>query len=388
MKTRQEHFLLHVSAVALAIVLLLFLGVEPLCAQQPAATISSVDGTVFVSVQGQTPIPAAIGSVLQAGDILETGAGSHVLLTLSEGSELRLGQNTKVDIALLAQRPGTKVRQSRIKLLWGKLRASLSSGHQEEGSSFEVETPNTLAGVKFSQPVIEAQYDPLTELTIIEAYTVDVVLRHLVTQEVKRVSRGHRGVVRRSGISTAPLSRRQQQSDTSLSEPLHEGVPEAEEDQSVSEASDAPYEQKDLSGTETKETISTQDQTIAPMADEPQKPSAEQAPQNTSSVLLQTRNSVRRSTSTSAPSSIGTVGTRQTDGSGTATDETDETGQAGNTSETGAPADAAAPTGTEESDSGGGVGGGAETSTNPSPGVRPSRPEREPRVVIIRIKEE
>ena len=96
-------------------------------AQQPTATITSLSGTVRVSIQGKEPVAATVGTVLQSGDIIETSAGAQVVLRLSEGSELRLGQHTKIDIAALTQRPKTNARKSRLKLWYGRLRAFLET---------------------------------------------------------------------------------------------------------------------------------------------------------------------------------------------------------------------------------------------------------------------
>jgi hypothetical protein len=86
-------------------------------------------------------------------------------------------------------------------LAWGKFRAVLSPGHQREGSAFSVETPNTLAGVKFSQPVIEVGYDPETDTTTIDAQTVDVIVTNLRTQRTELVLSGRRAVIQKDSIS-------------------------------------------------------------------------------------------------------------------------------------------------------------------------------------------
>lgn len=169
-------------------------------AQQPTATISTLKGTVTISLQGKAPVNATEGIVLQQGDIIETQAGAEVVLILSEGSELRLGQNTKIDIAALSQRSQTKARTSKIKLLYGRIRAFLSPGHQKEGSSFTVETPNALAGVKFSRPVIDVSYDPSTETSLFKAYTVALEITNRMTREFRQVPRESQAIVREEMI--------------------------------------------------------------------------------------------------------------------------------------------------------------------------------------------
>jgi hypothetical protein len=146
-------------------------------AQQPTATISVLNGTVLVNGQAGSP-----GIVLTAGDVIETQAGARVVLEFSDGSLLELAENTKLDMAELGQ-TATGARVSRVKLMWGWIRAKLSPGHQQAGSSFDIETPNALVGVKFSQPDVEVSYDPDKQETIGLARTVALSARNLMTDE-------------------------------------------------------------------------------------------------------------------------------------------------------------------------------------------------------------
>jgi len=153
-------------------------------AQQPTATISALSGEVLVS--GQTVI---VGTILSAGDTIRTQAGASVVLELSDGSEIHLGEKTQINIADLTQ-TATGVRVSYIKLLAGRLRALLSPGHQQEGSSFTIETPNAQVGVKFSQPDVEVSYDPEKQETVGIAHTIELIATNLLTDETKLVPVG------------------------------------------------------------------------------------------------------------------------------------------------------------------------------------------------------
>ena len=146
-------------------------------AQQPTATLTTVSGTVLVNGQQQTQ-----GTVLNVGDLLETQVGASAVVTLSDGSTLEIGEQTQVDLAELRQ-TATQARVSRIKLMWGWVRARLSPGHQEVGSSFDIETPNAVIGVKFSQPDVEVSYNPSQQETIGIAHTVELIALNLLTNE-------------------------------------------------------------------------------------------------------------------------------------------------------------------------------------------------------------
>jgi len=146
-------------------------------AQQPTATIKTLSGNVLVSGQAAT-----IGTTLRAGDTIQTQAGASAVLELSDGSEIQLGENTQINIDNLTQ-TATGARVSYIKLLAGRLRAFLSSEHQQEGSSFTIETPNAQLGVKFSEPDIEVSYNPESVETVGIAHTVELMAKNLLTDE-------------------------------------------------------------------------------------------------------------------------------------------------------------------------------------------------------------
>jgi hypothetical protein len=146
-------------------------------AQQPTATIKTLSGNVLVSGQAAT-----VGTALRAGETIQTQAGASAVLELSDGSELHLGEKTQITVAELTQ-TATGARVSRMKLLWGRVRAFLSPQHQIEESSFNIETPNALIGVKFSEPDIEVSYSLEKAETVGIAHTVELLAKNLLTNE-------------------------------------------------------------------------------------------------------------------------------------------------------------------------------------------------------------
>jgi hypothetical protein len=115
---------------------------------QVLASIESVNGIVKVSLQGQGEVRARTGMDLQAGDILRTEVGGRLTLKLSDGSRLELGEDTRLDVTELSLT--TRTKSSLFKLVWGRIRAVIAQPYKTPGSRFEVETPNALAGVKFT----------------------------------------------------------------------------------------------------------------------------------------------------------------------------------------------------------------------------------------------
>lgn len=188
---------------------MLFIIVGTMClentfAQQPTATLVYLEGQAVVFDQGGAPVAAVEGMVLSSGDKLETQAGADVVLQLSDGSELELGEHTSISIDTLLQHQSTGARTSRIKLWWGRIRSFLAPGHQVEGSAYEVQTPNALVGVKFSQPDTEVVYDPETNKTLAIAYQFDLVMTNLLTGETLLIPEGQTGVAQGTIIESIP----------------------------------------------------------------------------------------------------------------------------------------------------------------------------------------
>ena len=160
-------------------------------AQQPTATISSLQEEVFLSFQGGTPISGIAGTVLRAGDSVRTYSGAAMLLSLSDGSKLDLGQNTNLTLSLMEKDPS----RVRLDLQWGRVRSILSPVYQTEGSSFSVQTPNALVDVKSSELDAEVLYDPEIQTTTVLAHEFDLRIINLLTGVELQIPRGHSGII-------------------------------------------------------------------------------------------------------------------------------------------------------------------------------------------------
>ncbi len=163
-------------------------------AKQPTATISRLSGTVLVNGKEQEK-----GTALKAGDIIETKAGESVALEFSDGSLLELVENTKIDLTELSK-TATGARITRIRLWWGRIQVKLSSDHQQEGAIFDIETPNALVGVTFSQPDVEISYDLASQETVALSLTVALAVKNLVTDEEKIIPIGTTAIITAVGI--------------------------------------------------------------------------------------------------------------------------------------------------------------------------------------------
>lgn len=163
--------------------------------KQPTATIRELHEPVFVSIQGEAPTPAIVQTVLRTGDDIRTYSGAGATLALSEGSEVRLGENTTINLSSLVEDVQTGTRISRFELWQGSLRSILSAEHQKPGSSFTVQTPNALVGVISSEPDSETMYDASSNTTIVNAHKSEVVVTNLLTGSSKVIPEGHSGII-------------------------------------------------------------------------------------------------------------------------------------------------------------------------------------------------
>ncbi len=181
----------HDTVFMIIAVLWLFLMSSSANAQPPTAAISSLQGEVFVSFQGGTPISGIDGSVLRAGDIIRTYTGGGAMLSLSDGSKLELGENTNMLLSALEKDPA----KGRMELLWGRVRAILSPVYQAESSSFTVQTPNALVGTTSSELDVEVLYDPNIKTTTVLAHEFAIRVINLLTGIEFIIPQGHSGII-------------------------------------------------------------------------------------------------------------------------------------------------------------------------------------------------
>lgn len=116
---------------------------------------TAIDGRVDVLRPGEKrAVPVALGAAVSEGDIVRTKTDSFAEITFSDDTVLKLTQSTRVEIKeyLLS---GNKRQNGALKLLRGKVRATVSKGLgrvipiiYSGTSTFRIETPTAVAGVK------------------------------------------------------------------------------------------------------------------------------------------------------------------------------------------------------------------------------------------------
>jgi hypothetical protein len=112
---------------------------------QPAAVVEGVQMPAWVERAGRTS-PVAPGMALQAGDQLKTGAGSRLLVKLSEGSLVKLGENGTLRITEMA--PSQDLFKAAMRVLEGAFRFSTDLAARQRRRDVNITVATVTAGIR------------------------------------------------------------------------------------------------------------------------------------------------------------------------------------------------------------------------------------------------
>jgi hypothetical protein len=112
---------------------------------QPAAVVEGVQMPAWVERAGRTS-PVAAGMALQAGDQLRTGAGSRLLLKLSEGSLVKLGENGTLRIAEMA--PTQDLFKAALRVFEGAFRFTTDFAAKQRRRDVKITVATVTAGIR------------------------------------------------------------------------------------------------------------------------------------------------------------------------------------------------------------------------------------------------
>jgi hypothetical protein len=116
-----------------------------LAAAQPAAVVEGVQMPAWVERDGRST-PVAPGMELKAGDQLKTGAGSRLLLKLSEGSLVKLGENGALRIAELS--PTKELFKGALSVLEGAFRFTTQKIGASRRRDININVAQVTAGIR------------------------------------------------------------------------------------------------------------------------------------------------------------------------------------------------------------------------------------------------
>lgn len=113
--------------------------------QEVVGSIVGVKGSAHL-IRGAQSLTIAVGTAVDLGDKIVTAPNAEVTLTLRDGSTLNLGQSGTLTIDHVVG--AAAAPPSVIGLLGGRLRSVVAAVLRGTNGSYEVHTPNAIAGVR------------------------------------------------------------------------------------------------------------------------------------------------------------------------------------------------------------------------------------------------
>jgi hypothetical protein len=125
------------------------------------AQVMKARGDVRVAREGAGETSASIGTALQLGDVIKTGAGARVRLRFVDGSILALGENTALSIDLFAVDAGNKSRTVVLTLLEGIVNAAAAKSGEAK-FDYQIKTANGYSAVRGTKWIVALQQALMT----------------------------------------------------------------------------------------------------------------------------------------------------------------------------------------------------------------------------------
>jgi hypothetical protein len=123
--------------------------VPGLAAAQPAAVVEGVQMPAWVDrseAGAQRRLPLAPGMALKPGDQVRTGGGSRLLIKLSEGSSVKLGENASLRIAELS--PAKELFKGALAVLEGAFRFTTDKLAKSRRRDININVAQVTAGIR------------------------------------------------------------------------------------------------------------------------------------------------------------------------------------------------------------------------------------------------
>jgi len=158
--------------------------------------LSITEGEVFVMKEGTDDwVGAVAGTELDIGDTIKTGGNSSAEITFFDGSTMEMGAGTEIEILLLDIVCSTGVTTITLAQMIGDT-ISRVTGILDPASSYEVETPSGVVGVRGSAARTQVIYDNLYYEGVITLVTNLEGNVYAISQDVeKQVPEGERCIM-------------------------------------------------------------------------------------------------------------------------------------------------------------------------------------------------
>src|SRR6266404_4143395 len=146
------------AACGVALLVAAVIGDPLLAAEARSAQVSFLEGSAQKSRGRGVRGDLRVGAVLGQGDTIETQDATRLEIRFGDGSVLRLGPKSRVQLAEAHFGGGAARRKLTARLFFGKLWAKVISVVQGE-QKFQVETENAVAGVRGTTFRVDANED-------------------------------------------------------------------------------------------------------------------------------------------------------------------------------------------------------------------------------------
>jgi len=177
-------------------------------AQTAAGTVSAASGAVQIQ-RSSGLIAATSGTPVNVGDRIITGAGGHAVVTLTDGSQLEIGESSNMTLDNHTLAPSGGRAATQVSLFGGVLRSVVSAGGGTP--NFEVHTPNAVAAVRgtrwdtsYSEGETRPTYGDCRKFSDVVVYEGTVELRNTNATNGIDVPAGYEATVPCEVNSTLP----------------------------------------------------------------------------------------------------------------------------------------------------------------------------------------
>ena len=125
------------------------------------AQVVKVRGDIRIAREGSGEMSASIGTALQLGDVIKTGAGARVRLRFVDGSILALGEMTTLSIDIFAVDAGNKSRTVVLSVLEGIVNAAAAKSGEAQ-FDYQIKTANGYSAVRGTKWILSFQQALMT----------------------------------------------------------------------------------------------------------------------------------------------------------------------------------------------------------------------------------
>jgi FecR protein len=198
---RLKYFLPKPAIFSAALLAALAVIATDALAQTPVGVVTTVSGSAGIQRAGGSVSPR-VGTQIDLGDRVTTGADGHLAATLSDNSQLELAESTTLIVDQMVSGAGGR-SSTRLNLAIGALRSSVTSAVGGV-PDFEVHTPNAVVAVRgtkwktrYHEGTERPGFPACKRFTDVEVYegTVDVSSAITPSAQHQAVSAGYETTV-------------------------------------------------------------------------------------------------------------------------------------------------------------------------------------------------